>query len=138
MPQSPVKKKSNSAKWIKLTVTIVAAIVVIVIIKYVWERSNQIGEYNKIIDEDINQGKYDDAIPRLQKLVDTAQSSIAKEAKTELAKCYIAQGDKAELSTKQRAEFFKKANDLDPSTLTDMQKTELKLGLAPPPADDVK
>jgi hypothetical protein len=139
MPKTPSKKTpSPSARWVKLAVTIIVAIVVFGIIKYVWDRSVQISEYNKIITEDVDQGKYEEAIPRLQKLMETAQSGIAKESKTELAKCYIQLGDKPELPTKQRAEFFKKADDLDPSTLNDMQRTEMKLSLAPPPPDETK
>ena len=134
----PAPKKSSTPKWIRPVVTVVLAIVVIVIIKYVWNRSNQISEYNRIIEDDINQGKYEEAIPRLETLMNTAQSSVATQAKTELAKCYIQLGDKPELSLKQRAEQFKKANDLDPTTLNDSQKSEMKLGLAPPAPEEEK
>jgi hypothetical protein len=126
------KPASPASRWIRLIITIALAIFIIAIVRYILVRGSQTREYNEIISDLVDQQKYEEAIPRLQKLVDTAQPSIRDAARTQLAKCYVQLGENPELPLTKSAEFYKKANDLDPSSLDETQRQAMKAGSAAP------
>jgi hypothetical protein len=131
MPAIQGKKKQSSGIPKAMTLAILA-LVVGGGAYFVIQRSSQINEYNKIIDETVNQQKYQEAIPRLEAFIAKAQGDLRNQAKTDLAKCYLAIGDDPGLSMKQSAEIFRKAHDLDPSALDEQQKKILELGSKDP------
>jgi tetratricopeptide (TPR) repeat protein len=129
------KKSSNAGKWIKLGATIIAIVALVIGIKFMLTRAAQTNEYNKIITDLVNQEKYEEAIPRLETLLESAQGNVRDETRKQLANCYIKLGENPSLPLKKSAEYLKKAYDVDPSSLNEGQLQAMKTGLAPPPAE---
>src|SRR5690348_10158183 len=124
--------KKRASKAIRLAITIALAIFILAIGRYILVRGSQTREYNAIITDLVDQQKYEEAIPQLQKLADEASGSIRDEARTELAKCYIQLAENPALSLAKSAELYKKAYDLNPSTVDETQQQAMKAGLAAP------
>ena len=131
-PAQQNKPASPASRWIRLVITVLLVIFIIAVVRYILVRGSQAREYNAIISDLIDQQKYEEAIPRLQKLMDEGQGSIRDEARTQLAKCYLQLGENPSLPLTKSAEFYKKAHDLDPSALDDTQQQAMKAGLATP------
>jgi len=123
---TPKKKRETSpATW---GIAVVALIAVIVVGWWLFDRRAHAGEFNRIVQTYVNEGKFEDAATALEKLIASSPpEDIAKQARTELARCYMHQGDKDELSMKKRAVWFKKAQSLDASVLGPHQIQEIEL-----------
>src|SRR5438477_11774165 len=111
------RPSSPASKWIRLGITIVLAIFIVVVVRYILARGSQTREYNAIINELVDQQKYEEAIPRLEKLMEATQGSVREAARTQLAKCYVQLGENPALPLTKSAEYYKKASELDPSAL---------------------
>lgn len=137
MPTPPKKKRQTSqATWIA---TAVVVIVVIGVGYWLFARRAAASEYNHIVTTMINADppKDQEASAALEALLKKElPEDISNEARHELAKCYIRLGDKDEFSMKQRAEWFKKAQRVDPSALEDVHRKEIELADQPLPEDE--
>jgi tetratricopeptide (TPR) repeat protein len=132
--QGAQKRQTSTATWIVTGVVVVGIIVAVI---WVLNRRSHAAEYNRIVDTMINEGNYEDAVPALEKyLAGNPPEDMVREAREQLARCYLHLGDKDELSIKQRAEWFRKAEQVDPSVLEDRHRQELQIAEHVPVADD--
>ncbi len=120
------KKKRPLAATIVMVVVLIAVVGGIV---YLLNRRAKINEYNAIIEQyvDADPPRHEEAIAPLKAFMDQAPGDLAAEAKKTLARCYVALGDRTELSQEKSAEWFRKADELDPNSLNPSQRQLMNL-----------
>src|SRR2546426_4996480 len=87
MPTTANTKKrgpaSPASKWIRFGITMILGIFIVAVVRYILVRGAETREFNAIINELVDQQKYEEAIPRLEKLMETAQGSVRDAARTQ-------------------------------------------------------
>lgn len=85
------------------------------------DKQKERSAYNETI-EMVNRGELKESVDPLKKFMDSSDSAIASNAKSELIKLYKRLGDDPGNPTKKSAHYYQLALSLDPDCLNDMQK----------------
>lgn len=79
-------------------------------------------EYNTVVEELVNQGEYEAAYERLVVLMEDGAESIEQEVKETAAKCAVHVANQEGATMDHTREWLRRAEALDPSKLSDLQK----------------
>ncbi|MFW6060213.1 MAG: hypothetical protein ACODAQ_08525 [Phycisphaeraceae bacterium] len=105
-----------------------AVVVAAVLGWYVYEYQRVVREHNRIVDELVNEGAYREAVAELEPLVEQANAALREQMRHTLAICYAGIGDDPGLSLAESARWYRKAAEIDPELLDDMQRRALRAG----------
>src|SRR5687768_13755083 len=115
------RPKKNTTSWV---IRGVMLLVIVGVAWYVLDQRAKRNEYNRAV-EMFNEGKYDEAARAFEKLIPRAPKDIKSEAKKTLARCYINLGENTSLTLKQTAELYRKAQEMDPDSLSEQQRNAI-------------
>jgi len=122
-PASPKKLRKTSSTTI--IVSSLAGIALLAFLIYALTRGSSIREYNRLMDL-INDEKHAEAQKGLEDFLQKdPPPDLRKNAMTELAKLYAQHGDDPALSFAQSRDWYRKADQFDPSSLNVHQRTVL-------------
>lgn len=112
------KKKKSYAKQIIIVIALIGFAIAGYFIYQQWVAA---AEYNRLVDL-VNTGEYKQAVDGFEKLMKTAPPNIAAKSKLEAAVAYRMLGDDTAASLQDGAGYLRRAEELDPGSLTPEQK----------------
>ena len=116
---------STIGKWVIALVVLVAAGVWL---EHTMNRPTAQRQYNRIINQLFNPGKYEEAAEALEALRrKDLRGQLRGDVKKTLVRCCLILGDEPSRSVRQSAQFYKQAYQLDPDALNDAQKHVMQL-----------
>ena len=115
------KNKPKSKRINYVTIPILLAVLVVAG-WYLYSRHSNAKQYNRIISELVNQGKFEEAAKELEQLQKSAPSYLQPEIQENLVRCYLRIGRDPSLKMHDSIPWLKKAHALDPSILTSAER----------------
>ena len=116
---------STIGKW---TIALVVLVAAGVWLEHTMNRPTALRQYNRIIDQLFNLGKYEQAAEAFEALRRTdLRGQLRRNVKETLIKCYLTLGDEPSRPVREAAWFLKQAYQIDPDALDDVQKRAMQL-----------
>ncbi len=121
-------EQSKTAGWYaKNAVLLVLIIVVLGFIVYTFGQWQTRNEYNRIIDNEMNTQQYEAAVTSLLKLRPNVDEEMQQQIDKDLAMCYIALAEDPSRPLAESQEYLEKAEELDPSQLSEGNRRILEM-----------
>jgi hypothetical protein len=120
------KKKPNRVRQV---VALVLLLGIGVALAFALVRAWSISEYNRITEELANEGKYAEAVTAYEKLLPWTFGEVEGNTREQLARAHIALAEDYSKPLSESIEHLKRANELAPQTLSEMQKKLLQSGV---------
>lgn len=92
---------------------------------YMYQQRQFADDYNRVIHDLVNQGRYDEAVPELESLRERAPAGMRERVESDLVLCYLALGQDPGRSLQEGAQWLRKAQALDPGALTDDDRRQI-------------
>jgi tetratricopeptide (TPR) repeat protein len=86
-----------------------------------------VAEYNRIVEEYYNKQKFEKAAAAFEDLLTRAEGSLKEEVRSDLVDTYKHLGDDPGRSTRESAEWYRKAVEIDPDCLNRQQKRTMQI-----------
>jgi tetratricopeptide (TPR) repeat protein len=121
------KPASSASKAIKIAVVIAALAGIAWGVHVMVNRRPVVAAYNRIVEKELNQGRYREAAEKLETLRDDAWPELERKIDRDLAMCYVAIGEDPSLPLAESAEWYRKAERLAPDRLEEEHRKVLDL-----------
>lgn len=122
--ESPRRGMSTAMK-VRLVVFSAVLVLVVVIFVYFQGERALAEEHNRVVEELVEAGEYREAVERLEPLERRAGLIVGPELRRTLAICYAALGDDPGMSLAESAEWYRKAERIDPELIDDQRQQVL-------------
>ncbi len=118
---------STASKAIKVVIVIAALAGIAYGLHMMVNRRPVVAEYNRIVEEELNEGRYRQAADKLEALRTDAWPELERKIDRDLAMCYVAIGEDPSLPLADSAEWYRKAHRLAPDRLEERHRKVLEL-----------